>query len=99
MPRAYPTHKLTGDLPSDLEVKVGARVVAGVDLPSVPAGTPGKVSLKNGFQWSRYRVRFENGVELGNLDGRHLRLPEAGKRRRGLWAWISDDPSTRGGAA
>lgn len=25
-----------------------------------------------GFSWYRYRVQFENGVERGGLDGRHL---------------------------
>ena len=43
-----------------------------VDLPGVPAGTTGKVILANGFNWLRYRVRFDNGAELGDLDGRHL---------------------------
>jgi len=48
------------------------KVVSTVDLPGVPAGTKGKVILANGFNWLRYRVRFDNGVELGDLDGRHL---------------------------
>jgi hypothetical protein len=48
------------------------RVVATVDLPGVPAGTSGTVILANGFNWLRYRVRFANGAELGDLDGRHL---------------------------
>jgi hypothetical protein len=47
-------------------------VAAIVDLPGVPAGTTGKVILANGFNWLRYRVRFTNGVELGDLDGRHI---------------------------
>lgn len=46
-----------------------AKVVAAVDLPGVPAGTPGKVYLVNGVTWKRYRVAFQNGVELGSLDG------------------------------
>ena len=32
----------------------------------------GKVILANGFNWQRYRVLFENGGELGDLDHRHL---------------------------
>jgi hypothetical protein len=48
------------------------KVVAKVDLPGVPEGTKGKVILANGFNWLRYRVKFTNGVELGDLDGRHL---------------------------
>jgi hypothetical protein len=30
------------------------------------------VLLANGFNWLRYRVQFANGVELGDLDGRHI---------------------------
>ena len=45
---------------------------ANIDLPGVPAGTKGKVLQKTGVTWIRYRVLFENGVEAGLLDGRHL---------------------------
>ncbi len=48
------------------------KVRAWVDLPSVPAGTPGKVLQVGGVSWIRYRVLFENGVEQGLLDGRHI---------------------------
>lgn len=48
------------------------KVVAAVDLPGIPAGTPGKVVLVNGLSWIRYRVFFENGAEMGSLDHRHL---------------------------
>jgi hypothetical protein len=44
------------------------KVVAAVDLPGVPVGTPGKVFLVSGVTWIRYRVRFENDVEIGTLD-------------------------------
>ena len=50
------------------------KVVAAVDLPGVPAGTPGKVILKNGFRWIRYRVYFENGLDIGSLDRSQLVL-------------------------
>ncbi len=52
------------------------KVVAAVDLPGVPAGTPGKVTLKNGFRWIRYRVLFENGGDIGSLDRKQLALPD-----------------------
>lgn len=39
------------------------KVVAAVDLPDVPAGTPGKVLLVNGLSWVRYHVLFDNGVK------------------------------------
>ncbi|MDZ7678771.1 MAG: hypothetical protein U5K29_09475 [Acidimicrobiales bacterium] len=44
------------------------KVRAAFDLPGVPAGTPGKVALVNGFgPWIRYRVIFDNGVDRGNV--------------------------------
>lgn len=48
------------------------KVRANVDLPGVPVGTPGKVLVVSGVTWLRYRVLFDNGVELGMLDGRHI---------------------------
>jgi len=68
----WATHKLANPLSSDLDLRVGSKVVAIVDLPGVPEGTMGKVRVANGFNRQRYWVRFANGVELGQLDGRHL---------------------------
>lgn len=48
------------------------KVVAGVDLEGVPEGTRGRVMYVAGFRWPRCRVRFDNGVERGGLDTRHL---------------------------
>ncbi|MEZ5238522.1 MAG: hypothetical protein R2716_06090 [Microthrixaceae bacterium] len=48
------------------------KVVASVDLPGVPAGTRGRVMMRTGFSWVRYRVRFDNGEEVPWLDERHL---------------------------
>jgi len=50
----------------------GDKVVSTVDLDGVVAGTEGKVILSNGFNWLRYRVLFSNGIEIGDLDHRHL---------------------------
>lgn len=50
----------------------GDRVVAAQDLVGVPAGTPGRVDVVNGFRWTRYWVAFENGVRLGSIDGSAL---------------------------
>lgn len=58
-----------------IELKRHEKVRANVDLPGVPAGTPGKVLVVSGLTWVRYRVLFENGVEHGLLDGRHLVRP------------------------
>ena len=52
-----------------------------VDLPDVPVGTEGKVILANGFNWLRYRVLFDNGAEIGDLDHRHIEpIGRAAKR-------------------
>ena len=48
----------------------GVRAI--IDLPGIPEGTEGKVMLANGFNWQRYRVRFPDGTELGDLDQRHI---------------------------
>lgn len=58
------------------------KVVAAEDLPGVPAGTPGKVTLKNGFRWIRYRVLFENGADIGSLDRAQLALPDEWRERQ-----------------
>jgi hypothetical protein len=41
-------------------------------LPGVPPGTSGRVYLVDGFAWTRYRVLFDNGVDVGSLDGTSL---------------------------
>src|SRR5262245_47122578 len=54
-------------------------------LPGVPQGTRGRVYLVDGFTWTRYRVLFENGVDVGSLDGTSLARPrdyEAALERR-----------------
>ena len=54
------------------EFTAKTRVAAAHDLDGVPAGTGGKVVMVTGLSWIRYRVRFDNGVELNLLDGSHL---------------------------
>jgi hypothetical protein len=44
-------------------------------LPGVPQGTKGRVNLVDGFAWTRYRVLFDNGVDVGSLDGSSLARP------------------------
>lgn len=61
---------------ASIQLKRHEKVRANIDLPGVPAGTPGKVLVVSGLTWSRYRVLFENGVEHGLLDGRHLVRPK-----------------------
>jgi hypothetical protein len=43
--------------------------------PGVPQGTDGRVYLVDGFTWTRYRVLFANGVDVGSLDGTTLPRP------------------------
>ena len=55
------------------DLKRKAKVVAFTDLPGVPEGTHGKVILVNGWDaWIRYRVLFDNGVDLGSINRAHL---------------------------
>jgi hypothetical protein len=51
------------------------RVVAAVDLPGIPAGTTGKVTMVAGFDWIRYWVRWDNGVTRGSMNRKHLVRP------------------------
>lgn len=46
------------------EYKRGTRVVVTEDIPGVPEGTPGKCGRGLGFAIKRYRVRFDNDVEV-----------------------------------
>jgi hypothetical protein len=48
------------------------KVVAAVDLPHVPQGTPGKVLYVAGVTWFRYHVRFDNGEIMSSLDATEL---------------------------
>jgi hypothetical protein len=65
-------HSLAVPHQGQIDLRIGDRVEATQDLDGVPAGTAGKVLLANGFNWQRYRVLFDNGIELGDLDHRHL---------------------------
>ena len=55
-----------------VDLKRHQKVRAWTDLPGVPAGMYGRVLLVSGVSWIRYRVLFENRVEHGLLDGRHI---------------------------
>jgi hypothetical protein len=57
------------------EFRRNERVKTLDDLPGVPQGTEGRVLLVDGFTWTRYRVSFDNGYDLGSIDGSHLSRP------------------------
>ena len=88
--QTWKPHALAAPHTDQLVLKVGDTVRTTVELDTVPVGTEGRVLLANGFNWQRYRVAFVNGVELGDLDGRHLeptgraarRAARAARRRR-----------------
>jgi hypothetical protein len=65
-------HKLAGPAHDGLHLVLRDRVRAKVDLEGAPVGTEGTVMLTGGFNWLRYRVLFDNGVEHGFLDERHI---------------------------
>ena len=74
-------HSLSTPHEGQLDLKIGERVRASIDLRGVPAGTEGVVLLANGFNWLRHRILFDNGVEIGDLDHRHLEpIGRAAKR-------------------
>ena len=74
-------HALATPHTDQLDLRIGDRVRATTDLIGVPAGTEGKVLLANGFNWLRYRVLFDNGAEVGDLDHRNLEpIGRAAKR-------------------
>jgi hypothetical protein len=52
---------------------MGDTVSLTTEVEGLPIGSEGKVILANGFNWLRYRIRFANGTEIGNLDHRHLK--------------------------
>jgi hypothetical protein len=65
-------HALAKPHEGQLDLRTGDKVRAIVDLPGIAEGTEGRVILANGFNWQRYRVRFPDRTELGDLDQRHI---------------------------
>ncbi|MDO8389797.1 MAG: hypothetical protein Q7V57_04855 [Actinomycetota bacterium] len=65
-------HALAKPHANQLDLRIGDRVKSTTELQGVPAGSEGRILLANGFNWQRYRVLFNNGVELGDLDHRNL---------------------------
>ena len=82
-------HALAVPHTDQLDLKIGDKVRTTAEVRGVPVGTEGRVLLANGFNWQRYRILFDNGVEAGDLDHRQLepigraakRLAKQAKRR------------------
>jgi hypothetical protein len=51
---------------------MGDKVRTIAEVQDVPEGTEGRILLANGFNWQRYRVLFDNGVEIGDMDHRTI---------------------------
>ena len=85
---SWKPHALATPHEGQINLKMGDTVSLIAEVDGLPVGTEGKVILANGFNWLRYRVRFTNGIEIGDLDHRHLqpigktarRLARAAKR-------------------
>ncbi len=69
-------HSLSAPHADQIDLRIGDRVRATGDIERpdavVAAGTEGKVLLANGFNWQRYRVLFDDGAEVGDLDHRTI---------------------------
>ena len=95
-------HALATPHTGQLDLKIGDRVRTTSDLRGAPAGTEGKVILANGFNWQRYRVLFDNGAELGDLDQRQTRADRSHRQAPGQAGQarcprrLTDDQSSSG---
>jgi len=69
---SWKPHALATPHEGQINLKMGDKVSLTAEVDGLPIGTEGKVILANGFNWLRYRVRFTNGTEIGDLDHRHL---------------------------
>ncbi len=65
-------HALAAPHEGQIDLRIGDKVRSIVDLPDVPSGTGGLILLANGFNWQRYRVLFDNGAEVGDMDHRTI---------------------------
>ena len=82
------------------------RVMAAEDLPRVPKGTMGTVTMVSGLTWIRYWVRFDNGERIGTLHRSRLTNEDDHNRRNDVGSTlatsdvgIADAPAGASGAA
>lgn len=50
----------------------GTKVRLVEDIPGYAAGSTGKIAVANGFSWTRYWVRFDDGTAVGHIDHHSL---------------------------
>lgn len=50
----------------------GTKVRLVEDIPGYAAGSSGKIAVANGFTWTRYWVRFDDGKAVGHIDHHSL---------------------------
>jgi len=79
---SWKPHALATPHEGQINLKMGDLVSLTAEVDGLPVGTEGKVILANGFNWLRYRVRFANGTEIGDLD--HRSIAPVGKTARRL---------------
>lgn len=82
------------------EFRRNEKVKALEDLPGVPQGTEGRVLLVSGFAWTRYHVAFDNGLDIGQVDGSKLSRPkeyEAALEQRANAATAVDEEASANG--
>jgi hypothetical protein len=70
--QSWKPHALANPHKNQLDLSMGDTVRSTVELTGVPVGSEGRIILANGFNWLRYRVRFTNGLEIGDLDQRNI---------------------------
>jgi len=86
---SWKPHALAFPHADQISLRAGDTVVTTAEIQGVAVGSEGKVILANGFNWLRYRVRFADGTEVGDLDQRNIapvgktakRLARANKRK------------------
>jgi hypothetical protein len=64
--QSWKPHALANPHQNQLDLSMGDTVRSTVELTGVPVGSEGKIN------WLRYRVRFANGLEIGDLDQRNI---------------------------
>ena len=74
-------HALATPHEGQIDLKIGDKIRSIAEMHGVPEGTEGRILLANGFNWQRYRVLFDNGAEVGDLDHRTIEpIGRAAKR-------------------